>query len=81
MKSEPSIRKSARSVLVLALSCLLATPAVVRAQEEAPPQILFTNVNVFDGYAESLQDGMNVLVEGKLIKTISASAIDAMGRV
>jgi len=40
---------------------------------------LFTNVNVFDGHSESLQNGMNVLVEGNLIKTVSKSAISAPG--
>jgi imidazolonepropionase-like amidohydrolase len=54
-------------------------PASLAAQEEAPPQVLFTNVNVFDGYSESLQSGLNVLVEGNLIKTVSSSAISAPG--
>jgi imidazolonepropionase-like amidohydrolase len=54
-------------------------PASLAAQEEAPPQVLFTNVNVFDGYSESLQSGLNVLVEGNLIKTVSSSTISAPG--
>jgi len=49
------------------------------AQDEAPTQILFTNVNVFDGTSESLQEGMSVLVEENLIKTISSSSIGAPG--
>lgn len=49
----------------------------VFAQDDSPPQTLFTNVNVFDGQAEELQMGVNVLVEGKLIKSISAEAISA----
>ena len=45
--------------------------------EDAGAQILFTNVNVFDGLSEELAVGMNVLVEGNLIKQISAHAITA----
>ncbi len=42
----------------------------------APPQTLFTNVMIFDGENEALMAG-NVLVEGNLIKQVSAEAIDA----
>jgi imidazolonepropionase-like amidohydrolase len=72
-----SFSPSIRSLLALALVAILAIPGDVIAQDETPTQVLFTNVNVFDGYAESLQDGMNVLVEGNLIKTVSSSAISA----
>lgn len=48
----------------------------VQAQDE-PQQILFTNVNVFDGTSKMLANDMNVLVEGNLIKTVSGNAIDA----
>ena len=60
------------------------------AAEEAkkPAQILFTNVNVFDGKNEQLSIGQDVLVEGNLIKTIGkglkadngATVIDGVGR-
>jgi imidazolonepropionase-like amidohydrolase len=36
-----------------------------------PTQILFTNVNIFNGTEDKLHMGMNLLVEGNLIKTIS----------
>jgi imidazolonepropionase-like amidohydrolase len=65
--------------LVLLATCFIMVPASLAAQEEAPPQVLFTNVNVFDGYSESLQSGLNVLVEGNLIKTVSSSTISAPG--
>ena len=65
--------------LVLLATCCITVPASLAAQEEAPPQVLFTNVNVFDGYSESLQSGLNVLVEGNLIKTVSSSTISAPG--
>lgn len=55
---------------------LLTSPAVAQDQ---PSQVLFTNVNVFDGKTDGLAGGMNVLVEGNLIKTISNRAINAPG--
>jgi imidazolonepropionase-like amidohydrolase len=62
---------------ILALAMCL--PSMVLAQDEAPSQTLFTNVNVFDGHAEELAMGMNVLVEGNLIKQVSEEAINAPG--
>jgi imidazolonepropionase-like amidohydrolase len=64
----------------------LAAPAI--AQEEAPPQILITDVNVFDGKTNGLATGQDVLVEGNLIKEIGddvrarsdAIVIDGGGR-
>ena len=53
-----------------------------------PTQILFTNVNIFDGKKNTLAMGQDVLVEGKLIKQIGqglkaeekATVIDGGGR-
>jgi imidazolonepropionase-like amidohydrolase len=53
-------------------------PFVAVAQDE-PTQVLFTNVNVFDGHAEELAVGMNVLVEDNLIKQVSEESISAPG--
>ena len=64
-------------LFVLFALCYVVFPVSLVAQDEAPPQVLFTDVSIFDGYAESLQNGMNVLVEGNVIKTISAAAISA----
>ena len=47
------------------------------AQDDTPPQTLFTNVNVFDGVNEARIENASVLVEGNLIKTVSTDAIDA----
>ena len=47
------------------------------AQDDAPRQVLFTNVNIFNGVDGELMMGGSVLVEGNLIKTVSAEAIDA----
>lgn len=52
----------------------------VNAQEPAAPkQTLFTNVHVFDGVNDGRLENASVLVEGNLIKTVSADAIDAPG--
>ena len=64
-------------LVVLAVALLVASP--VAAQQDAPSQTLFTNVNIFDGTSDNLQMGMNVLVEGNLIGAISSSAISASG--
>ena len=72
-------RRLIRSFVAFGLVAVIAVPGEVIAQDEALPQVLIANVNVWDGYAESLQDGMNVLVEGNLIKAISSSSIDAPG--
>jgi len=63
--------------LGLTLCALMALPA--SGQDEPPTQILITDVAVFDGFAPSLSSGMNVLVEGNMIKEVSASAISAPG--
>jgi imidazolonepropionase-like amidohydrolase len=62
---------------ILAAATLLV-PLTAFAQD-APKQILFTNVNVFDGFGPELQTGMNVLVEDNYIKQVSAAAIEAPG--
>ncbi len=64
-------------LIMTALVVLGATSAA--AQQSAPQQILFTNVNVFDGSSEQLMMNANVLVEGNLIKTVSAQRINARG--
>ncbi|TCL09233.1 imidazolonepropionase-like amidohydrolase [Shimia isoporae] len=51
-----------------------ATSAVA---QDALPQILFTNVHVFDGVNEARLENASVLVEGNMIKTVSTDAIDA----
>jgi len=61
------------STLVFSTGFITATWAT----EPATTQILFTNVNVFDGVNEKLKNNMNVLVEGNLIKSISNKTIKA----
>jgi imidazolonepropionase-like amidohydrolase len=47
------------------------------AEDATPRQVLFTNVKIFDGKSNALAEGLSVLVEGNLIKKISADPIDA----
>jgi imidazolonepropionase-like amidohydrolase len=56
----------------------MLAPFQALAQDEAPSQILFNNVRIFDGKSETLTSG-NVLVEGNLIKQVSSSPIRAAG--
>ncbi|WP_082677575.1 metal-dependent hydrolase family protein [Ruegeria profundi] len=69
-----TIIKSIRATAVMT-AMALASPTF--AQENAPRQVLFSNVNIFDGVSETLIENGSVLVEGNLIKTVSADAIDA----
>ena len=66
----------------LAALLLFIGIAPVRAQEseeDLPPQILITNVDIFDGFSDKLQKGMNVLVEGNMIKAVSSGTTGARG--
>jgi imidazolonepropionase-like amidohydrolase len=76
---------------VFLLSMFLALPVFAQdeAAEEAPPpkQILIKNVNIFDGFRDRLQEGMDVLVEENFIKEVGksitapgAEVIDGGGR-
>lgn len=70
------IRGLINSIGAVALT-LSAFP--LQAQDDAPRQVLFTNVNIFDGVSETLIENGSVLVEGNLIKTVSNGPIDAPG--
>ncbi len=69
--------RTSRNILLAAYA--LATLLLPRlgVGQIQPPRILITNVNIFDGMTDDLATGMNVLVEGNLIKTISSNAISA----
>jgi imidazolonepropionase-like amidohydrolase len=75
-------------ISVLLAGMVLTVPVgSVSAQEEVPGRILFTNVNVFDGFGDQLQMEMNVLVEdnhivevGRNIEAPGARVIDGGGR-
>ncbi len=63
-----------------AAAALVLTVGTAQAQEsEAPPPILFTNVDVFDGFSPDLIEGANVLVEGNVITQVSTDPIEVEG--
>ena len=72
-------RTFTQTLLVLALALGLVAAAASSDESAAPTRVLFTNVNVFDGRADELAPGLNVLVEDNLIAKISAEPIDAPG--
>ena len=51
--------------------------ATLAQDEKKPQQVLFTNCNIFDGKADKLDNGKNVLVEDNLIKTIGDKTLKA----
>ena len=57
----------------------LAVAAGGVAEEQKPRQVLFTDVNVFDGKSEELQMGVNVLVEDNIITSVGAQTTAADG--
>jgi imidazolonepropionase-like amidohydrolase len=65
-----------KSLLVIGAGIAFVISSVAIAQDEAPAQTLFTNVQIFDGVNETRMEG-NVLVEGNLVKQVSAEAINA----
>lgn len=60
-----------------AIACSGAFSTSFAQEAETPRQVLFTNVNIFDGVRSDLIENGSVLVEGNLIKTISTAPIDA----
>jgi imidazolonepropionase-like amidohydrolase len=79
------------SKLLLALALMLSSVAIAADEtKDLLNQVLIKNVNIFDGKNEKLKMGMDILVEGNIIKTISKSlspthpdvkVIDGGGRV
>lgn len=78
------------AVFVLLAGAQIPAGAQTAKENPPPPQTLITNVDVFDGFADKLQKGMNVLVEGNMIKAVSsgstgaradATRIDGSGKV
>jgi len=66
------VTRAFRQALVNLIIALVWVSTAVVAQDQ-PEQILFTNVNVWDGTSESLDMNTNVLVEGNLIASIGPS--------
>jgi len=72
------MKQRTKLLTTLFTSLALAIPSIAIAQDEEPKQTLFINVQIFDGVNEERMAG-NVLVEGNLIKQVSAEAISAPG--
>jgi len=53
--------------MAVCVSFVFAISSLAIAQVEAPAQTLFTNVNVFDGFADELAMNTDVLIEGNHI--------------
>jgi len=66
---------------ITALAVAIALPQAQAQEEkkEAPPLVLFANVNVWDGTSDTIKKGLDVLVEGNKIKSIGK--IDATGAI
>ncbi|MDX2475945.1 MAG: hypothetical protein QNL05_01100, partial [Gammaproteobacteria bacterium] len=71
----------------LSASAPAKEPAVTKEEKKAV-QILFTNVNIFDGFSPELKKGMSVLIENNYIKEVGkdintpegAFVVDGKGR-
>ncbi len=71
--------KGIKAAFIVACVALLVLFGTLASAQENKPQVLFTNVNIFDGKADALAEGMSVLVEGNLIKQIAKGDIEADG--
>ena len=64
--------------MILATIISFVSFAALAADEKKPIQILFKNVNIFDGFSDKLKMNMSVLVEANYIKEVGKS-INAPG--
>jgi imidazolonepropionase-like amidohydrolase len=69
--------KPIKAITASLLALALVSPTGALAEE--PRQVLFTNVNIFNGIDDALIENASVLVEGNLIKTVSTDPISAKG--
>jgi imidazolonepropionase-like amidohydrolase len=76
-----------RTNFILAIGSFLLLSSMALAQDDAPKRTLFTNVNVFDGFADELAMNTDVLIEGNHIIEVGqnisapgATVIDGGGR-
>jgi len=57
-------------IVIASVSLVSVATNATAAEEKAPKQVLFKNVNIFDGKSDKLAMGQDVLVEGNLIKKV-----------
>ncbi|MCD4832996.1 MAG: hypothetical protein K8R31_04310, partial [Bacteroidales bacterium] len=75
-------------LLVFVLIAVTSQAQEMTQKQKNEAMILITNVNIFDGKSETLNEGMSVLIEGNKIAQIAKSikapqgahVIDANGR-
>jgi imidazolonepropionase-like amidohydrolase len=75
LKGNGKMKKQNLFFTILAITALVVAITLPQSQaqekkKEAQPQVLITNVNVWDGTSDSVTKGVNVLVEGNKIKKI-----------
>jgi imidazolonepropionase-like amidohydrolase len=70
---------SIKTIMGAAAALALAVGISQAQESSAPPPILFTNVNVFDGFSPELIEDANVLVEGNVITQVSTDPIEVEG--
>jgi imidazolonepropionase-like amidohydrolase len=67
-----------KTLIILLLAALgQISNLALAADDPPPPQTLFKNVNIFNGTEDKLYENHQVLVEGNIIKAISAGEIEA----
>jgi len=67
-----------KSIIAILIVAVIASASLSQAAEKKElPQTLFKNVNIFNGTEDKLYENHQVLVEGNLIKAISAAEIQA----
>ena len=71
--------KAIATALTAIFSIAVLSLPVSAAETEALPQILFKNVNIFNGTEDKLYQNHHVLVKGNKIERISAQPIQATG--
>lgn len=76
---ENSVWGSAMKKIIHVIVICLAAWFAGYANAEDPRQVLFVNVHVFDGVRDTRLENASVLVEGNMIKAVSAEPIDAPG--
>src|SRR5210317_2592748 len=77
------LKKVAMSCIkgLVVVTAMHAVTAAAVDDEQKPQQVLFTDVNVFDGKSEDLKMGVNVLVEDNIITSVGAQTTAADGAV
>jgi imidazolonepropionase-like amidohydrolase len=71
------MEETTKMKLAIAIIAFLLAGSTFAADDAPPPQVLFKNVNIFNGTDDRLYGNHEVLVEGNKIKAISAGEIEA----